>query len=152
MKQQRLWQQVREGDVLAAATYPLSVLRLVMAAGANRDFNSIHHNSEFARASGAPDMYANTYFLQGMWERCVRDFIGPAGSIRAIRGFAMKAFNTAGQTVVVEGRVERVWMDEDAGLVELSLQSRVGGTVTVGPGRVASLPLAFPSAGDGTTS
>ena len=96
---QRLWDEVHEGQALAPAVYPLSVLRLVMAAGANRDFNSIHHNSEFARASGAPDMYANTYFLQGMWERCVRDFIGPAGTIRAIHGFAMKAFNTAGQTV-----------------------------------------------------
>jgi acyl dehydratase len=150
---QRLWHEVLAGQELQPAVYPLSVLRLVMAAGANRDFNSIHHNSEFARSSGAPDMYANTYFLQGMWERCVRDFIGPAGTIRAIRGFAMKAFNTAGQTVHVEGKVERAWMEEGAGLVELSLQSRVGSTVTVGPGRViASLPLAMPRAGDGTSS
>lgn len=148
---QRLWDEVHEGQALAPAVYPLSVLRLVMAAGANRDFNSIHHNSEFARASGAPDMDANTYFLQGMWERCVRDFIGPAGTIRAIHGFAMKAFNTAGQTVVVEGRVERVWIEEGVGQVELSLQSRVGGTITVGPGRVvATLPLAMPHTSDGS--
>ena len=139
---QRTWDQANPGEALEPACYPLSVLRLIMTAGANRDFNSIHHNAEFARASGAPDMYANTYFLQGMWERCVRRYIGSAGTIRGISGFAMKAFNTAGETVVVEGRVERKWMEGELGLVELSLQSRAARGVTVGPGMVvASLPL-----------
>lgn len=139
---QRHFNDVKVGEALAPVHYPLPVMRLVMAAGANRDFNSIHHNAEFARASGAPDMYANTFFLQGMWERCVRDYIGPRGTIRAIAGFAMKSFNTAGQTVTVEGRVERKWIEGAAGLVELSVQSRTERGVTVGPGRVTvSLPL-----------
>jgi hypothetical protein len=57
---------VLEGEALAPLAFPLSVYRLVVAAGANRDFNAIHHNSDYARATGAPDMYANTLFLQGM--------------------------------------------------------------------------------------
>lgn len=139
---QRFFDEVVVGEPLAPVDFPLSVVRLVMAAGANRDFNSIHHNAEFARASGAPDMYANTFFLQGMWERCVRGYIGPAGRIRSLSGFAMKAFNTAGQTVTVEGRVERQWMEGGEGWVELSLQSRTAAGITVGPGRiVACLPL-----------
>lgn len=138
----RCWADVHAGEALEPAVYPLSVVRLVMAAGANRDFNSIHHNAEFARAGGAPDMYANTYFLQGMWERCARDYVGPAGTIRGISGFTMKAFNTAGQTVVVEGRVERKWMDGGLGWVELSMHSRTAAGITVGPGRVlVNLPL-----------
>lgn len=142
MKQQRLWRDVQEGEALASASYPLGVMRLVIAAGANRDFNSIHHNSGYARDSGAPDMYANTYFLQGMWERCVRDFIGLDGTIRGFTGFAMKSFNVVGQTVTVQARVERKWMEEGAGLVEISIESRTASGVTVGPGRVvASLPL-----------
>lgn len=139
---QRHWDDVQPGEALEPAAYPLSVVRLVMAAGANRDFNSIHHNAEFARASGAPDMYANAYFLQGMWERCVRGYIGPAGTIRGISGFAMKAFNIAGDTVVVEGRVERKWLEDGVGFVELALQSRTDRGLTVGPGRVlSSMPL-----------
>lgn len=47
----RCWEDFAEDEVLAPASYPLSVMRLVMAAGANRDFNSIHHNADFARAS-----------------------------------------------------------------------------------------------------
>ena len=79
--------------------------RLVVEAGANRDFNAIHHNSEFAQASGAPEMYANTTFLLGMWERAVREFIGLEGRIVGIKGFRMTSFNVVGQTVTVQGRV-----------------------------------------------
>ena len=52
-------------------------------------------------------MYANTIFLQLMWERCVRDFIGLAGTIRQIKGFRMRSFNLPGDTVTVKGAVER---------------------------------------------
>lgn len=66
---QRYWDDVVEGEVLDDLPFPLTVYRLVMTAGASRDFNAIHHNAEVARAAGASDMYANTLFLQGMWER-----------------------------------------------------------------------------------
>jgi acyl dehydratase len=115
--------------------------RLVMAAGATRDFNSIHHNSEWARASGAPDMYANAVFLQGMWERCAREFIGVGGRIRQLSGFRMGSFNTVGDVVTVRGTVERVWAEGDLGLARLRLWSRNRHGVCVGPGTVTvSLP------------
>jgi acyl dehydratase len=139
---QRHWEDVTEGDTLEPLAFPLSVYRLVMAAGANRDFNSIHHNSELARASGAPDMYANSLFLQGMWERAVRRYIGLAGVIRRQSGFQMRVFNTVGDTVEVKGKVERKWREQAAGLVELSVWSENSRGVSVGPGRiVATLPL-----------
>ena len=103
--EQRYWDDVEEGTDVPSVAFPLSVYRLVVEAGANRDFNSIHHNSDYARASGAPEMYANTGFLLGMWERTVREFIGLGGSIRRIAGFRMRRFNTVGGTVVVRGGV-----------------------------------------------
>ncbi len=93
---QRYWEDISAGDEVPPVQFPLSVYRLVMEAGANRDFNSIHHNSEYARQTSAPEMYANTIFLQGMWERTVREFIGLAGTIKSLAGFRMKIFNTAG--------------------------------------------------------
>jgi acyl dehydratase len=101
----KLEADARVGEQLAPVEFPLSIYRLVMEAGANRDFNSIHHNSEYAKASGAPEMYASTSFLLGMWERAVRDFIGLEGTIRSIRGFRMKKFNPVGTTTVVRGEV-----------------------------------------------
>jgi acyl dehydratase len=133
---QRHWEDVGEGDELRAVAFPLTVYRLVVEAGANRDFNSIHHNSEFARASGAPEMYANTGFLLGMWERAIREFIGLDGTIRRIAGFRMKKFNTVGKTVTVRGKVVRKWREGDDALLDVEMWSEVGGEVTVGPGTV----------------
>ena len=138
---QRCWEDLSTGQALPAVRFPLSVYRLVMAAGANRDFNSIHHNSDWARSTGAPDMYANVVFLQGMWERCVRQFIGVGKGIRQLSGFRMGSFNTVGDVVTVQGSVARVWQDGDAGLAELRLWSQNRYGTSVGPGTVTvSLP------------
>ena len=149
----RYWEDVNEGEELSTLRFPITVYRLVMAAGANRDFNAIHHNSEFAKASGAPDMYANNMFLQGMWERCVRDYIGLGGVIRKLSGFRMKSFNVVGDTVVVKGHVVRKWLDGTNAYVECEIRSENSRGVTVGPGRVvATMPRARPAASAGRTA
>ena len=135
-EQQRCWEDLEEGQELAPVRFPLTVYRLVVEAGANRDFNAIHHNTEFAKASGAPEMYANTTFLLGMWERSVREFIGVRGRLIDIKGFRMKSFNVVGTTVVVNGKVVRTWLDGDRACAELEVWSENDGTVTVGPGVV----------------
>jgi acyl dehydratase len=138
---QRCWEDVSDGEELAPVAFPLTVYRLVVEAGANRDFNAIHHNSEFARASGAPEMYANTTFLLGMWERAVREFIGLRGRIVAVKGFRMTSFNVVGQTVTVKGRVAGKREDGEQSLVDLEVWSENDGGVSVGPGTVTvSLP------------
>ncbi|EJM24327.1 acyl dehydratase [Pseudomonas sp. GM21] len=139
---QRFWDDVHEGDTLKPLAFPLTVYRLVVAAGANRDFNAIHHNSEFAKASGAPEIYANTLFLQGMWERSVREYIGLAGTIHTLSGFRMKSFNCVGDTVTVHGKVKRKWREDDRHLLEITLWSANSHGVSVGPGAmVVGLPV-----------
>jgi acyl dehydratase len=133
-RKQRYYEDVTIGEELPSLSFPLSIYRLVVEAGANRDFNAIHHNTDYARSTGAPDMYANTIFLQGMWERTVRDFIGLDGTIRALKGFRMKIFNTVGDTVVVKGRVESMWEDGDVGVLEIGMWSECSKGVSVGPG------------------
>ncbi|MET0379918.1 MAG: hypothetical protein ABW049_13080 [Spongiibacteraceae bacterium] len=138
---QRYWDDVEEGEALTAQEFPLSVYRLVVAAGANRDFNAIHHNTEYAQSTGAPDMYANTLFLQGMWEKTVRNYIGLAGQLHQLKGFRMGIFNTAGDTVTVKGEVTRKWRDGDRCYVEIKMWSENSKGISVGPGTVlASIP------------
>ena len=140
---QRTFSDVVAGEELPSVEFPLTAYRFVVAAGGNRDFNSIHHNSAYARATGAPEMYASTFFLMGTWERLVRDWIGPAGKILSIRDFRMRKFNLAGRTVQVRGRVRDVRPDGDRGIVTLEVESVVDGQVTVGPGTVeVTLPAA----------
>ena len=139
---QRSWHDFAEGERLPPLAFPLPVHRLVLAAGANRDFNSIHHNDSYARASGAAGIYANSMFLQGMWERAVRDYIGLAGAIRSLRNFRMNSFNCAGDTVVVHGEIARKWCEGDIGFLEIRLWSMNGETISVGPGSmVVVMPL-----------
>jgi acyl dehydratase len=134
--QQRVGTDVREGELLAPTRFPLPVCRLIMAAASNRDFNGIHHNSEFARSTGATEMYANVMLLMGMWERAARGYIGNAGTIKAISGFRMHSFNTAGEVITVRGRVHRVLELADETTVELAMWSENGHGISVGPGTV----------------
>ena len=137
----RLWDDVAVGDSIGTLAYPITVSRLVIAAGAQRDFNAIHHNSDFARATGAPDMYVNSLFLQGMWERLVRDYIGPSGRIRSLGGFRMRSFNCPGDTVTASGMVTEKWLDGDRAMIRIELRSDNKAGLTVGPGFVtAELP------------
>ena len=133
---QRYWEDVNEQDEVPAVAFPISVYRLVVEAGANRDFNSIHHNTEFARASGAPEMYANNIFIQGMWERTVREYIGLAGIINKVGPFRMRVFNTVGETAVTKGRVKRKWRENGDNLVELEIWTENSRGISVGPGPV----------------
>ena len=126
--------EVARGEVLPAIDFPITVYRLVMEAGANRDFNSIHHNSEYACATGAPEMYANTLFLMGMWERCVRNWAGSGAVITRIRRFRMHRFNVAGSITTVRGSVTNV--DRTTGEVTIELACEDEHGVTVGPGEI----------------
>ena len=135
---QRYWDDVNEGDEVGEVQYPLTIQRMVMAAGANRDFNAIHHSTYAAQSGGAPDMYAMNFFHNGMWERVVREYIGLGGGIKQIGPFRMRVFSPVGDTVVVRGKVVRKYRGEGQGLVELELLSLLAtsGNVSVGPGPV----------------
>jgi acyl dehydratase len=139
---QRLLADIEVGQEIDPIEFPLSVYRLVMAAGATRDFNSIHHNSEYARSTGADEMYAATSLLLGTWERALRELIGPAGTLRSIKGFRMRAFNPVGSTIIVRGRVLAAHEEHGVGVVEVELWCENGGVVTVGPGTaVVTVPV-----------
>ncbi len=138
---QRYFEDVHEGDAVPPIIFNMTVYRLVVEAGANRDFEPIHHNTPYTQASGAPDMYANNVFIQGMWERTVREYIGLAGRLKKTGPFRMKIFNTVGEAVVTKGTVKRKWQEGAEHLVELEIWSEHSRGVSVGPGPVVvSLP------------
>ncbi len=135
------WEDVSDGDTIPALSMNLTVHRLVVFAGGNRDFAAIHHNENVAHHSGAPHVFANNVFCQGMWERTVRDWMGLGGRIKRLGPFRLKSFSSAGDTVVTTGRVIRTWTEGDEALVELELETRNAGGTTIGPGPVVvSLP------------
>jgi acyl dehydratase len=58
--------------------------RLAMWAGANLDFAPWHHDREYARGGGAPDMFANTFFIEALYERLLRRLAGSTGTVESI--------------------------------------------------------------------
>tara|TARA_Y100000588_G_scaffold54953_4_gene52332 strand:- start:1323 stop:2420 length:1098 start_codon:yes stop_codon:yes gene_type:complete len=133
---QRHYEDVSVGDELPPVTFNLTVQRLVYAAGGNRDFNAIHHNDDIARAGGAPAMYANNGFIQGMWERSYREFFGLKGWIKKVGPFRMRIFNIVSEATVVKGKVSRKWQENGENLVEIEMWSENPKGISVGPGPV----------------
>jgi len=121
---------IKDGDELPRIRIPITLQRLVMEAGANRDLSLIHHDNEVAQATGAPGAFANTYFLMGMFERLMRDWAGPGAKIRKIGPLRMLVFNAVGDEVEFTGRV--VSANAEAGEVVLDMwcESARGKTVT----------------------
>ena len=139
--QQRYWEDVNEGDAIPPVTINLTIARLVVEAGANRDFNQIHHNTPVSVATGAPDMYANNGFIQSWWERAVREYIGLGGRFKKTGPFRMRIFNTVGEAAVTSGTVKRKWVEDGEHLVEIEVQTEISRGTSVGPGPVVvSLP------------
>jgi acyl dehydratase len=58
--------------------------RLVMWAGANQDYAPWHHDLEWARAGGAPDIFANTFFIDALFERLLRRLAGSRGIVESV--------------------------------------------------------------------
>jgi acyl dehydratase len=90
---------VTVGDRLPEFVLPITLQRLVMEAGANRDFSPWHFDADVARASGAPALYANTTFVETLLEAAVRCLGRLNARIRSL-DFAMRANTCVGLAVV----------------------------------------------------
>ncbi len=122
--------QVAVGDELEAVSIPITLQRLVIEAGANRDLSLIHHDRDVAKATGAPDAYMNTFFIAGMFERLLREWMGLQGRIKKLSNLRMKIFNSVGEVVTFKGKVVEVHPDAGSVLLQLWSETEQGETVT----------------------
>lgn len=86
--------------------FELNVTSTVIVAGAiaSRDFMPAHHDSDFARAQGAPGMFMNILTTTGYVSRFVTDWAGPEAMIRSIK-IRLGAPAVAGMPLRFSGRV-----------------------------------------------
>jgi acyl dehydratase len=95
------------GEEVVPFEVTLTLQRLVMEAGANRDFAPIHFDPDAARESGAAGPYANTTFIETLFEAALRTWAGLSARILMIE-FSMKSFNCVGDAVSARGVVSGV--------------------------------------------
>ena len=126
------FEDVEVGSEAPSVSMPITLQRLVMEAGANRDFAPIHHNREIARATGAQDAYMNTLFIMALFERTLREWIGIYGTIRKIGPFRMVLFNCVGDVVTFKAKVRDKSHSDGANEVKLDVwaETEQGRTVT----------------------
>ena len=65
------------GDALPDFTLDLTSTMVVAGAIASRDFMPAHHDPEFAKGQGAPDIFLNILTTNGYIARFVTDWAGP---------------------------------------------------------------------------
>ena len=130
--EQLYFEDVSVGNEIPPVSIPLTLQRMVMEAGANRDFSSIHHDAEAARATGAPNPYMNSYFIMAMFERALREWMGLRGEIKRIGPFRMQIFNCVGDVVTFKGKVKDKHEEDGKCIVTLDIWSEThkGQTVT----------------------
>lgn len=126
------FEDVEVGSETPSVSMPITLQRLVMEAGANRDFAPIHHNRELAQLTGARDAYMNTLFIMAMIERTLREWIGIYGTIKKIGPFRMVLFNCAGDVVTFKAKVRDKSQSDSANEVKLDIwaETEQGRTVT----------------------
>jgi acyl dehydratase len=124
----REFETIDDGEALTPHTVKITLQRLVMEAGANRDFAPIHFDRDAARATGAPDVYANTIFLEAVIESALRRWAGLSAWIREI-AFTMRGFNCIGDTVGAGGQVIGLNPEQRLAELEIWIESDRGRTV-----------------------
>lgn len=117
---QRYWEEVRDGEVLEGFALPLTMTRMVLQVSGTQDYYPIHHDRDFAREAGHPDIFVNTGFIRAALARLLIDWIGDAGFVKRL-GFEMRRAHRLGDTITVRGRVTRRWQDGERGAVDLEV-------------------------------
>lgn len=124
--------EVAVGEELGELALPLTRTMIVATAIASRDYQDVHHDPALARERGSKDIFMNILTTNGLVERFVTSWAGPAGVVTAIR-VRLGVPNYPGDTMRLTGSVSAV----DGGRVDVavrgenSLGAHVTGTVTV---------------------
>ncbi|WP_112469378.1 MaoC family dehydratase [Streptomyces triticisoli] len=130
----RTYDEVAVGDTLPELSIPLTRTLIVATAVASRDFQDVHHDPELARQRGSKDIFMNILTSNGLIDRYITGWAGPAAVVKAVR-IRLGAPNHPGDTMVLSGTVTAK-ADEDR-RVEVavrgtnSLGAHVTGTVAV---------------------
>lgn len=142
----RTYDAVAVGDLLPDLAIPLTRTLIVATALATRDFQDVHHDPARAAQGGSKDIFMNILTSNGLVDRYVSDWAGPAAVITAVR-IRLGAPNHPGDTMVLRGTVHAKHEDRAVEIAVTgtnSLGSHVTGSVTVrlphGPRDAGSTP------------
>lgn len=123
---------VTVGEALPELSIPITRTLIVATAIASRDYQDVHHDPSLAHDRGSKDIFMNILTSNGLVDRYVTSWAGPAAVVKKIK-IRLGSPNYPGDTMVMTGSVAAV----DGRQVEVSVRgenslgSHVTGTVVV---------------------
>ncbi|QIX25634.1 MaoC family dehydratase [Nocardioides sp. JQ2195] len=127
--------QVRVGELLPEHPIPLTRTLIVATAIASRDYQDVHHDPDLARERGSKDIFMNILTSNGLVEKYVAEWAGPAAVVKRIK-IRLGAPNHPGDTMTMSGTVSAV----DGRLVTVDVK----GINSLGPHASGSVVVELP--------
>ncbi len=127
---QRYWDDVNEGDEVPGFELPLTPTQIALQVSGSQDFYEVHHDQEFARAGGHPDIFVNTGFTTACFGRLLSSYVGEKGWVKKFQ-MEMRRMNHPGDVMKLTGTVIRKYMEGDEHLLDLEVwveNERIGVT------------------------
>ncbi|XRQ04712.1 MaoC family dehydratase [Actinomadura welshii] len=127
------FEDVAVGEELPELRVPLTRTMIVATALASRDYQDVHHDPSLAAERGSKDIFMNILTTNGLVDRYVTSWAGPAAVVKAIK-IRLGAPNYPGDTMVLTGTVSA---KHDGRRVEIAVRGvnaigpHVTGTVVV---------------------
>src|ERR1700730_13794328 len=76
------WADIEIGDEVAALEIPITTTMIVAGAIASRDFMPVHHDVEYAKKQGSPNLFMNILTTNGYCVRFLTDWAGPEAMVK----------------------------------------------------------------------
>jgi acyl dehydratase len=124
--------KLEQGQRIPEWSLPLTPTTIVSTAIATRDWQDVHHDRDIAQAAGSKDIFMNILTTNGLVERYVVDWAGPATELKGIAirlGAPAYPYDTLTFSGTVTDVADGVASIDVVGLV--SLGEHVTGTVKV---------------------
>ena len=78
------WRDINVGDEVTPLEIPVTATVIVAGAIASRDFMPVHHDPEFAKKQGSPNMFMNILTTNGLCTRFLTDWAGPEAMVKKL--------------------------------------------------------------------
>jgi acyl dehydratase len=112
--------EVAVGDELPVFELPVTSTVIVAGAIASRDFMPAHHDRDFARGQGAPDIFMNILTTNGYVSRYITDWAGPHAFVRKI-AIRLGAPAIPGQSLRFTGKITSTKNEGDECVIEVAI-------------------------------
>ena len=99
--------QVSVGEALPEHPIPLTRTMIIATAIASRDYQDVHHDPALAVERGSKDIFMNILTSNGLVEKYVAEWAGPAAVVKKIK-IRLGAPNYPGDTMTMTGTVTAV--------------------------------------------